>query len=33
MDLDELLYFLEARDKVRITRGVVYPGGLPACVH
>ena len=31
MDLDELLHFLEARDKVRITGGVVYPGGSPAC--
>jgi probable metal-binding protein len=33
MDLDELLHFLEARDKVRITGGVVYPGGSPACEH
>jgi len=33
MDLDELLRFLEARDKVRITSGVVYPGGVPACEH
>jgi probable metal-binding protein len=33
MDLDELLHFLEARDKVRITSGVVYPGGSPACEH
>lgn len=33
MDLDELLHFLEARDKVRITGGVVYPGGAPACEH
>jgi len=33
MDLDELLHFLEARDKVRITSGVVYPGGAPACEH
>jgi probable metal-binding protein len=33
MDLDELLHFLEARDKVRITGGVVYPGGAPGCEH
>jgi probable metal-binding protein len=33
MDLDGLLRFLESRDKVRITSGVVYPGGLPACEH
>lgn len=33
MDLDGLLRFLEARDKVRITSGVVYPGGSPACEH
>ena len=33
MDLDELLHFLEARDKVRITGGVVFPGGAPACEH
>lgn len=33
MDLDALLAFLEARDKVRITSGVVYPGGSPACEH
>ena len=33
MDLDELLHFLEARDKVRIVAGVVYPGGAPACEH
>ena len=33
MDLDELLRFLEARDKVRIKGGVVYPGGAPACEH
>jgi probable metal-binding protein len=33
MDLDELLHFLESRDKVRITSGVVYPGGSPACEH
>ena len=33
MDLDELLNYLESRDKVRITSGVVYPGGSPACEH
>ncbi len=33
MDLDALLTFLEARDKVRITSGVVHPGGSPACEH
>jgi len=33
MDLDGLLHFLEARDKVRIQNGVVYPGGSPACEH
>jgi probable metal-binding protein len=33
MDLDGLLRFLEARDKVRITNGVVFPGGSPACDH
>ena len=33
MDLDGLLRFLEARDKVRITSGVVYPGGSTACAH
>lgn len=33
MDFDGLLAFLEARDKVRITSGVVYPGGAPACEH
>ena len=26
MDLDELLRFMEARDKVRFASGVVYPG-------
>jgi probable metal-binding protein len=30
MDLDGLLRFLETRDKVRITSGVVFPGGVPA---
>ena len=29
MDLDGLLRFLEDRDKVRITSGVVFPGGSP----
>lgn len=33
MDLDALLAFLEARDKVRITSGVVYPGDSAACEH
>ena len=33
MDLDGLLAFLEARDKVRIVRGVVFAGGSPACDH
>jgi probable metal-binding protein len=33
MDLDALLVFLEARDKVRVTAGEVYPGGSPACGH
>jgi probable metal-binding protein len=33
MDLDALMAFLEARDKVRIKSGVVYPGGTPACDH
>ena len=33
MDLDGLLRFLESRDKVRITSGVVYLGGSPACEH
>jgi probable metal-binding protein len=33
MDLDGLLRFLEARDKLRIRSGVVYPGGSPACEH
>ena len=30
MDLDALLHFLEARDKVRVSAGVVYPGGSPS---
>jgi probable metal-binding protein len=33
MNLDELLSFLEARDKLRISKGVAYPGGAPACDH
>lgn len=33
MDLDGLLEFLEARDKVRLADGVVFPGGSPACSH
>ena len=33
MDLDALLSFLEAREKVRISNGVVHAGGSPACGH
>jgi probable metal-binding protein len=33
VDLDGLLRVLEARDKVRITSGVVFPGGSPTCDH
>jgi probable metal-binding protein len=33
MDLDALLAFFEARDKVRISSGVVYADGSPACSH
>jgi probable metal-binding protein len=33
MDLDALLSFLETRDKVRISNGVVHAGGSPACSH
>ena len=33
MDLDGLLHFLEARDKLRITNGMVFPGGSPTCEH
>ena len=33
MDLDGMLRYLESRDKLRITSGVVYPGGLPASGH
>lgn len=32
MDLDGVLRLLEARDKLRIVRGVVYPGASPASV-
>jgi probable metal-binding protein len=32
MDLDGVLRLLEAREKVRIVRGVVYPGASPASV-
>jgi probable metal-binding protein len=32
-DLDGLLRLLEERDKVRITSGVVFPGGSPTCGH
>lgn len=31
MDLDALLRFLEARDKVKILGGVVFPAGSPTC--
>ncbi len=33
MDLDSLLAFLEARDKVRIVSGVIFSGGSPTCDH
>ena len=33
LDIDGLLAFLEVRGKVRITSGMVYPGGSPACNH
>lgn len=33
MDIDGLLRFLEARDMVLITKGVVFQGGWPACEH
>ena len=33
MDLDGLVRFLEARNKVRITSGVVYLGRPPVCEH
>jgi probable metal-binding protein len=33
MNLDALLSFLEARDKVRISNGVVHAGGSRACSH
>jgi hypothetical protein len=33
MDLDGLLPFLEARNKVRIKSGVVYPDSSAACDH
>jgi probable metal-binding protein len=33
MNLDALLAFLEARDKVRISNGVVHAGNVPACSH
>lgn len=32
MDLDGVIRLLEARDKVRIVRGVVYPGPSPESV-
>ncbi len=31
MNLDALLTLLEARDKVRIVSGVVFPGGTTVC--
>jgi probable metal-binding protein len=33
MDLDSLLAFLEARDKVRIVSGVIFSGGSSTCDH
>ncbi|MBC8128516.1 MAG: DUF2492 family protein [Gloeobacteraceae cyanobacterium ES-bin-144] len=33
MDLDGLLRFLEAKDKLRIVSGVVHLGVSPACEH
>jgi probable metal-binding protein len=33
MDLDGLLSFLESRDKVRISNGVVHAGGAMVCHH
>lgn len=33
MNLDALLAFLEARDKVRISNGVVHVGHAPVCAH
>lgn len=33
MDLEDLLVFLEVRDKVRIVRGMVFPCSSPAYAH
>ena len=33
MDFDGLMASLESQNKMRIKRGVVYPGGSPACEH
>ena len=33
LDLDDLLVFLEAREKVRVIRGVVFPAESLACAH
>ena len=30
LDLDELMVYLEARDKIRVTGDMVFPGGRPA---
>lgn len=31
MDFDELLVFLDTRDKLRVTGDMVFPGRSPAC--
>ena len=33
MDIEDLLVFLEARDKLRIIDGVVFPCSTPAYAH
>lgn len=33
MDLEDMLVFLEARDKLRIVSGVVFPCSAPIYVH
>jgi probable metal-binding protein len=33
LDLDGLLVALESRHKLRIVKGVMYPGGSPVCVR
>ena len=33
LDLDELMVYLEARDKIRVTGDMVFPGGRPARAH